>query len=125
MAATIIQQSISAAGNFDGTLPPGTSAPSKDIIRFPPAATGGLFQFSLTRPHRLVAVELKLANQTSWTIHKRDSDGDEILLWSGTTEQQFVILTQDKVLVLEDELIVVRTVAATTAMKCRVALAKL
>jgi hypothetical protein len=125
MGVAIIQQKISAGGNFDGTLPPGTPVLDKDINRFPVAATGGLFEFNITGPHVIRSVELHLANQTVWSIAKKDSDGDEIVLWSGTVETSFVTISEDFMLLYEEEQLLLRTTGATTAMKCRIAIEKL
>jgi len=40
----IIDQSISAGGQWDGTVPPGTPVDDLGIRTFPVAATGGLFE---------------------------------------------------------------------------------
>ena len=126
MGVAIIQQRISAGGNFDGTLPPGTPVDDKDIKRCPPAATGGLFEFNITGPHVIRSVELKLdGNQSVWSISKEDSDGDEIVLWSGTTEESFVTISEDFMLLYEAEKLLLRTTGATAAMKCRIAIERL
>ena len=122
MSVTIIQQSITAGGNFDGTLPAGTPTLNKDIKRFPAAATGGLFDFELKDPHVIRSIEIILGGQNSWTVHKKDSDGDELLSWAGTTETDFITIDEDRMSIYEGELLLVRTVGALTAMKCRVAL---
>lgn len=121
MSVSIIQQKISATDDFDETLPVGTPVFEKDIKRFPAAAAGGLFDFGLSQPHEVVAVELKLGGQSAWSIKKRDSDGEDFLLWSGTTETGFVKLSSERVLLTEDELILVSTTGATGALTCRVA----
>lgn len=122
MSVAIIQQRISAGNNFDGTLPTTTPAGIKDINRFPEDAVGGLFDFGITEPHWISSIEIILGGQTSWTIHKKDSDGDEILLWQGTDEANFVTCSCDKMQIVEEETLLLRTVGAATAMKCRVAL---
>lgn len=125
MSVAIIQQRISAGGNFDGTSPPGTPIVDKDIKRFPAAATGGLFDFEITGPHTIMGIELHLGDQTSWTLHKKDSDGEELLIWSGTTEDDFVTLAEDRTLMYEGETLLLRTVGATVALKCRIAVERL
>ena len=123
MSVVIIQQTISAAANFDGTLPPGTPAHSADIKRFPVAATGGLFDFGITGPHVIRAVEIHLGGQSAWSVSKKDSEGAEIILWSGTTETEFVKSGQGgNHLMYENETLLVRTTGATGELKCRVAL---
>jgi len=125
MGVAIIQQRISATDDFDGTLPPGTPVQDKDIKRFPVAATGGLFDFEITGPHVIRSVELKLGGQSVWSISKLDSDGDEIVYWSGTTETSFVTISEDFMLLYEDEKLLVRTTGATAALKCRIAIQRL
>lgn len=46
----VIEQAISAGGQFDETLPPGTPTDSQAIRVFPAAATGGEFVFDFTGP---------------------------------------------------------------------------
>jgi hypothetical protein len=122
MSVAIIQQRISAGNNFDGTLPSTTPVSTKDIKRFPVDAAGGLFDFAITSPHWISAIEFIGGGQTSWTIHKKDSDGDEVLLWQGTDEANFVTCACDKMQIYEEEKLLLRTVGASTAMKCRIAL---
>lgn len=44
VAPGIIDQSITAGGQWDGTVPPGTPADASGIRTYPAAATGGLFR---------------------------------------------------------------------------------
>lgn len=44
VAPGIIDQSIAAAGQWDGTVPPGNPTDADGIRTYPPAATGGLFR---------------------------------------------------------------------------------
>lgn len=125
MSVTIIQQRISAGNDFDGTLPTTTPVTDKDIKRFPVDAAGGLFDFAITGPHWLSNIEFLGGGQSSWTLHKLDSDGDEILLWQGTDEDNFVTCSCDKMQVYESETLLLRTVGASTAMKCRISLDRL
>lgn len=125
MSLAIIQHSISAGGNFNGTDPGTTPVIDKDIKRYPAAAAGGLFDFQVDQPHDVVAIELHLANQTSWSIVKEDSDGDDIELAAGTTDSEYVLRSSDRFVLTEGEKLKVTTAGATTAMKCRVALRRL
>jgi hypothetical protein len=125
MGVAIIQQRISATDDFDGTLPPGTPVSEKDIKRFPEAAAGGLFDFAIDSPHVIRSVELHLGGQSVWSIAKKDSDGDEIVYWAGTTETDFVTISEDFMLLYEDEKLLVRTTGATAALKCRIAIQRL
>lgn len=121
MGVAIIQQKVSATNNFDATLPPGSPAYDKDIKRFPVAVAGGLFDFAVTGPHVIRAVELVLGGQSAWSIAKKDSDGLEIVLWSGTTDTEFLLPSGDSYLLFQGEELLVRTTGATGALVCRIA----
>ena len=71
MSVSVIQQTITAGGNFDGTLPPGDPVLDQDIKRFPAAATGGLFDFEITGPHRLMSVEPQGVAAAGWPRVRR------------------------------------------------------
>jgi len=125
MGVAIIQQRISATDDFDGTLPPGTPASLADITRFPEAATGGLFDFGIASPHVIRSCEIKLGGQSAWSVSKKDSEGAEIVIWSGTTEATFFSSDSDRPLLYQDETLLLRTTGATGALKCRVAVERL
>ena len=125
MSVAIIQQRVSAGNDFDGTLPSTDPVTDKDIKRFPADVAGGLFDFEITGPHMISSIEFLGGGQSSWTIHKKDSDGDEILLWEGADEANFVTCACDKMQIYENETLLLRTTGASTAMKCRVALDRL
>jgi len=124
MSVSIIQQTISATDDFDGTLPPGTPALSDDIKRFPVAATGGLFDFEITSPHIIRSCEIRLGGQSAWSVSKKDSEGDEIVIWSGAGETTFFSSDSDRPLMYEKETLLLRTTGATAVLKCRIALEK-
>lgn len=125
MGVFIIQQQISAGNDFDGTLPAGVPAYDKDIKRFPSGTAGGLFDFEITGPHEIFSIELILGGQSAWSISKEDSDGDEIVLWAGTSEASFVTLLEDRIQITEEETLLVRTTGASAALKCRIAVKKI
>lgn len=123
MSIFIIQQKISAGNNFDGTLPTTTPTYEQDIMRFPVHTAGGLFEFDRTGPHEIRSIELILGGQSAWSISKEDSEGDEIVILSGTTEVS-IITTVDRTVIYEAEKILVRTTGATGALKCRIAIGR-
>lgn len=51
VAPGIIDQSINAAGQWDGTVPPGTSTDAQGIRTYAPAATGGRFRPDFAQPY--------------------------------------------------------------------------
>lgn len=122
MSVAIIQQRITAGNDFNGAAPTTDPESSQDIKRYPTDTVGGLFDFGITGPHWIANIEILFGGQTSWTIHKKDTDGDEILLWQGTDEANFVTCCCDKMQIYEGEQILLRTTGASTAMKARIAL---
>jgi len=125
MNLSIIQQKITAGNQFNAADPGTTPVLDKDIKRYPEAAVGGLFDFEVKDPSEIVAVEFHLADQTTWSITKRDSDGDDIVLWAGTTETSFVVLAADRTFITEGETLRVVTAGASGAMKLRIAVRRL
>lgn len=115
-----MEQRIDAGSDFDGTTPPGSVVREFGIEKYASAATGGLFDFSLTEPHMLRSIELKLGGQTFWTIHKRDTEGDEILYCCGTDETTFVTTEADSIILTDKQKVVVRTVGASGPLIARV-----
>jgi len=117
-----MEQRISAGGNFNGTLPPGTSVRSDGIEAFPVAATGGLFDFKLCSPYIIRSFELKLGGQTDWVIVKKDLQGTELILCCGTDETDFVTTEGESMIITDRQLLLVRTSGATSALMARVSL---
>lgn len=115
-----IEQRITAGGNFDGTLPPGDVERTVGIEKFPPASAGGLFDFGIAEPHVVYGIELKLSGQSSWTIHKRDVEGDELLLMCGLDEESFLATSHDSFVISDQEKLILRTVGASGEMIARV-----
>jgi hypothetical protein len=115
-----VEQRITAGGAFDGTVPPGTIVRKDSIEAYPPAATGGLFDLDLKEPVFVRTVELKLGGQSLWTVHKRDTFGDEILIICGTNETDFVSTQCESFVMTAKQKLVVRTTGATAALICRV-----
>ena len=115
-----MEQRIAAGNDFDGTLP------STDVIRgdsleaYPEDVQGGLIDLDLVDPVFVRSVELKLGGQSVWTVHKRDKDGDELLLLCGTDETDFLTTLQDSFILTAKQKLVVRTTGATGALICRV-----
>lgn len=115
-----MEQRITAGGNFDGTLPSGSLTRKDSIESYAPAATGGLFDLELTEPVLVRTVEIKLGGQTLWTVHKRDTSGDELLVICGTDETDFVTTEAESFILTAKQSLVVRTTGATAALICRV-----
>jgi hypothetical protein len=92
-----MEQVILAGNNFDGTVPDGDKRRAFGIEAwYPPGTHGGVFDFDLDEPHWIVTLELVLGGQSSWTVHKRDVNGRELLLAAGTTEHDFVTFADEK-----------------------------
>jgi hypothetical protein len=75
--ATAIQQRITAAGNFDGTLPQATGPvradsplyqPGNSIYKYAPASKGGLFFWNITEPLVLSQIHIDLGASSDVTI---------------------------------------------------------
>jgi len=123
MNVKTIQQQITAGNDFDGTAPAGTPTRDKDIEAYPPEAAGGLFDFLLKNPAEIASIELILVGQSSWSISKKDVDGAELVLWTGTTETSFITIDSDRMVITEEQLLLVRTTGATGALKARISVA--
>lgn len=124
MSIFIIQQKISAGDNFNKTAPVTTPTYSKDLKRYPVGATGGLFDFEQNSPHEIRSIELILGGQSAWSISKVDSEGDELVIFSGTTETKFIKTGRDIALLYDSENISISTTGATGALKCRIAIGR-
>ena len=120
MNISTIEQGITAGSDFDGTLPLGTPVRANDLIRYVAEAAGGLFDPGIVDPSEIYHIEIKLGGQTSWTLHKKDANGVEILLWAGTTEANFATVDSDRMPILEKQTLLLRTTGATGDMKARV-----
>lgn len=120
----IIEQKLTAGNDFTGVAP-GTQLERGDHLEYYPESTvGGLFlpDPELTEPLLLRSIELKLGGQTAWTVHKRDRDGDEILIICGTNEADFITTVGESVVLSKKQALVVRTTGASTKLICRVTL---
>lgn len=118
---TTQEQQINAGNNFNGTVPPGEITRADGIESFPPAITGGRFNFEcLTRPHVVRSVELHLGGQTVWTVHKRDLQGKELLVLCGTDETDFITTEGDSFIMTTGQCLLVRTTGATAILFARV-----
>lgn len=107
---------------YEPTSEATTPNQDKDIKRYSAGTEGGLFDFGITGPHWISSIEIILGGQTTWSISKKDSDGDEVVLWAGETEADFVTLESDRILIFEEETLLVRTADASAAMKCKISL---
>ena len=114
------EQRILAGSDFNGVAPTGTRKIERGFRYWEAADHGGLFEFDIDEPYLLFNIELKLGGQDTWTIHKKDTAGLELLLWRGTTESDFYTLEEEAVPISIGQKIIVRTDRATTAMVARV-----
>lgn len=117
-----MEQRITAGGNFDATLPAGVVVRGSSIEAFPASSAGGRFDFELTEPVFVRTLELKLGGQASWTVHKLDKDGDELLVACGTNESDFITTDRDSFVLTARQSLLVRTVGASLAMMCRISI---
>jgi hypothetical protein len=118
-------QQIIASNQFDGTAPAGTATAANGKRTFAPEAAGGLFDLQLSEPAHLMGVQLYAdgANDldaTAWTISKVTVEGDEFVLFEGTTEDEFITTASQRMVMLPGEKIKVVTAGATVAMRCAV-----
>lgn len=115
-----MEQRIDAGSDFDGTLPAGDITRGDSLEKYPSGPTGGLVDLDLEAPVWVRTVELKLGGQSVWTVHKKDLEGDEILILCGSDETDFVTTLQDSFVLTAKQQLVVRTTGASTKMLCRV-----
>jgi len=125
MSYLTTMQQISAGNQFDGTAPTGSRTGANGKFTFPEEAAGGLFDVGPTEPGHLIGVQLYAAGAaalgaSSWSVTKVTAEGDEVSLFSGTTETQFVSTSADRVPLLPGEKIKVVTAGATAALRCMV-----
>ena len=114
------EQRIAAGSDFDGTLPTGEITRSNNIEAWPEDSAGGLFDTGLVEPLFVRSIELQIGGQSSWTIHKRDVDGSELMILQGSTEQSVITTLEDSFVLTAGQLLVVRTFGATNPLFCRV-----
>ena len=115
-----MEQRMVAGTDFDGSLPSTTLSRADGIESFPEDTVGGLFDFGLRAPVFVRSVELKLDGQTAWTVHKRDLEGDELLILCGTDETDFLTTQCDSFVLTNKQKLVVRTTGASAAIIARV-----
>jgi hypothetical protein len=117
------EQRISAGNDFDGTTPAGKIIRANNIEAWPEGPSGGLFDldpYDSDQPLWVRSVELKLGGQTAWTVHKRDMQGDELLIICGTDETDFLTTLSDSFVLTAKQSLVVRTTGATGKLICRI-----
>lgn len=115
-----MEQRMQAGSDFDGSLPTTTVVRADGIEAYPPDTVGGLFDFALKAPVFVRSVELKLDGQTAWTVHKRDKEGDELLILCGTTETDFLTTLADSFVLTNLQTLVVRTTGSSSPIIARV-----
>jgi len=115
-----MEQVIVSGNDFDGTVPVGQLSRQDGIEVYPPGTSGGVFDFGLTAPVSVRAVELQLGGQSAWTVHKRDVQGRELLVMCGTTEASFISTEGDSFVLTDNQSLVIRTTGASSEMLARV-----
>lgn len=115
-----MEQRMAAGSDFDGQLPTTELVLGDGLEAYPEDVQGGLFDLGLKAPVFVRSVELKLDGQTAWTVHKRDREGDELLILCGTTETDFLTTVQDSFVLTNKQILVVRTVGASSPIIARV-----
>jgi hypothetical protein len=115
-----MEQRITAGSDFDGSLPTTELVREDGLEAYPEDSQGGLFDMELRAPVFVRSVELKLDGQTAWTVHKRDREGDELLILCGTDETDFLTTYGDSFVLTNKQKLVVRTTGASAAMIARV-----
>jgi hypothetical protein len=115
-----MEQRMLAGNDFSGEPPTTTIVLGDGMEAFPADAVGGLFDLGLKAPVFVRSIELKLDGQTAWTVHKRDREGDELLILCGTDETDFLTTTSDSFVLTNKQLLVVRTTGASAAIIARV-----
>jgi hypothetical protein len=115
-----MEQRVTAGNDFNGALPTTTVVLADNLEAFPTDVVGGLFDLNLEAPVLVRSLELKLGGQSVWTIHKRDKDGDELLVLCGKKETDVLLTLADSFVLTDKQKIVVRTTGATAALIARV-----
>lgn len=124
MAYRSVMQQITAGNNFDGTAPTGSPTSGNGKRTYAAEAAGGLFtDISPVDPGHVMGIAL-YANSTNdldggtWAISKVTAEGDEFVLFSGTTETEFYMQAKDRFVMLPGEQIKVVTTGMSNAMRC-------
>jgi hypothetical protein len=117
-----MEQRIAAGSDFAGELPTTEVAHGDSLEAYPEDTKGGLFDFDLTAPAFVRSLEIKLGGQSVWTVHKRDKEGDELLILCGDDETDFLTTLADSWILTAKQKLVVRTTGASTKMICRVSI---
>lgn len=109
-----IKQTVSAGNNFTGVAPTTTPVLSGNVYTYPVDTQGGLFDPENSANTLILAgILLDLADQSSWKIELVDNDANPVVLFSGTTEDEFVVTSDTVVNILPGETLKLTTVGAT------------
>lgn len=112
-----IKQTISAGNNFTGVAPTTTPVLSGNGYTYPADSQGGLFDPGNTSNTLAVAgIYIDFADQTSWKLEIVDNDANPVVLFSGTTEDEFAVTADTVIFVLPGETLKLTTVGATAAI---------
>ena len=118
-----IEQKLTAGNDWTGVLPTTTLFRADNLEIYPEDVQGGLFCLPSGCPPMLIrSVELKLGGQSIWTVHKRDRDGDEILIMCGEGDTDFISTEQDTFPLTAGQCLVLRTTGATGKLIARVSM---
>lgn len=109
-----IKQTITAGNNFTGVAPTTTAALAGAVYTYPADSQGGLFSPGNNNTTlQIVGIELDLSDQTAWDVSLIDNDSNAFLLFSGTTEGEFVTTADTIVNLLPGETVQVTTTGAS------------
>ena len=121
-----LEQKLTAGNDWTGVTPTTDIVRLDNIEYYLEDIQGGLFDpipsDALYRqpPVMVRSVELKLGGQSIWTVHKRDRDGDELLIMCGTTETDFLSTEMDSFPMTVGQFLVIRSTGATAKLIARV-----
>lgn len=131
-----IRQSMAAGSNFDGNAPESGAVPlsptwTGTLFAFADGDKGGLFDFTSDLytfdrdPLRLIAVHLKLADQSAWSMSVLDADDNAAVIYSGTTEASYFTTIENGTVLLWGSKLKLTTTGASAAMVAMVLVAPL
>jgi hypothetical protein len=113
-----IVQVITAASQFDGTVPSTNPIRSGEVDLYPTDVAGGLFDFDHNRPVVVSSVRLFLGGQSSWSLSIVAVSNREFVWLSGTSEPSFIAAGKDVELpLLPGEKLKLVTTGASTVME--------
>lgn len=126
-----IEQRIDAAGQWNGTTPPGaTPTPAGGILTWPAGPTGGLFDFEFSTTFwtwTLTHLEVNFGSivNKGVYIHERDAavpGAHDIPVWESAdvTETHLLITPPDQIILNANQVLVITSDACAAEMFARV-----